>query len=214
MSIDVPTAGSPVLDTWGEAVADAINTSLLAAGFVPFAYPLGLHHGTASIGASAKAAVSGGLAGGALVPFMLIGPMAIQSVTIRNGDTASARSCEFAIYRDEGNGTLARVAGTDGTLSFTPVAVSDRTGDVSTPGTIIPPGIAWLGVRNTSSSQTFGMRYATVGTEAVGNMVWSDDTAAFPALGATFDTSAGAGISGTTYLCRLNGRVFGLSAAF
>ena len=212
VTIAVPTDGDDILGSWAADVAEAINASHYDAAFLPFAYPIGCPADVVSGATNALAAVSGGLAGSALVPFWLPGPLLIQSVTIRNGDTASARSCEFRLYRDNGQSALDFVTGTDGTLSFTPSAASDRTGNVSTPGTLITPGCVWLAIRNTSASQTFGLRRLAT-TELSGNVASIINTASLAALGSTLDTAIMTG-SPSLALARLNGRVFGGSAAF
>lgn len=211
-TIPVPTDGDDIVTSWGQDVAEAINATTYDEGFMPFAFPIGMTPGQASSGTSALAAVSGGNAGAALAPILLHAPMKIQSVTIRNGDTATARSCEFRLYRDKGASTLTFVTGTDGTLSFTPSAASDRTGNVSTPGTLLVPGVYWLAIRNTSASQTFALRrFATTELDANHGKVIA--AASVPALGATLDPS---GITSVNMIisCRLNGRVFADAAAF
>lgn len=214
MAITVPTPGALVQASWGADVTNAINTSLLAQSFIPYAYPLGsVFSATASSNIS-LAAVSSGLAGAILVPFPINGPMVIQSVTIRNGDTASARAAEFRLYRDSGDSTLDFITGTNGTFSFTPTVASDRTANVSTPGTIIQPGIIWLCLRNTSASQTFASSYTAAGTEAVGNVSAYIQTATVPALGTTLDISLFSSKTASSWVARLNGRFAGGTSAF
>lgn len=216
MSINAWTAGDPITAARLQEIADAINKTVYDEGFLPFAYPVGYEPPDASANSTALAAVSSGKAGINISPFYLPAPMRIQSVTIRNNDTASARSCEFGLYRDVGTATLQRVTGTDGTLSFTPGgAASDRTGNVSTPGTLLLPGTYWLAIRNTSGSQVFTMRRGTSAPEASGNLCYTDNTPNATSLGTTLDTSALTWTGSTAQaVARLNGRVWGGSAAF
>lgn len=180
-------------------------------GFMPYAYPVGLPLDVVSGSASTLSAVSGSNAGAGACAFYLTAPMAIQSVTVRNGDTATARSAEFRLYYDDGTSSLQFVTGTDGTLSFTPSAVSDRTGNVSSPGTVLPPGLYWLVLRVTNAQSFLWRRVAL--TELAGNGYIQQTAASVTALGSTINiTSWTAGPF--QYLARLNGRVFGQAAAF
>lgn len=183
-----------------------------AVGWLPYAYPIGITMDQASGSASTLAAVSGGNAGAGACAILVSAPMALQSVTIRNGDTASARAAEFRLYRDDGSATLAFITGTDGTLSFTPGAASDRTANVSSPGVLLVPGVYWLVLRNTSASQTFAYR-RVASTELAGNVFAQVTTASVAALGSTIDLTSWT-FNAFQFMARLNGRVFGQAAAF
>ena len=212
--IEVVSAGDELLAAWGESVADAIN-ELYDEGFLPFAFAAGWDGVEASATSSNLVAVSASKAGIMLVPFLLSAPMVLQSVTLRSADSASARAAEAALYRDVGTTTLERITGTDMTWSFTPSAASDRTTAIGTPGTVLPRGTVWLAIRNTSASQTFGIRRIAAATEAAGNYAVQDNTPNANALGATLDVSAlsPTGLSSPPCI-RLNGRVYGGVVAF
>lgn len=209
-TITVPAAGDPVQASWGSDVASAINAIQEDAEYLPFAFNIGAGP------QDATSTVTNMVAGGAaiLTPIFLAGTMLIQSITLRNGDTASARTCEMALYRDNGSGTLTQVTGTYATLSFTPSAASDRTANVATPGTELRPGIYWLCVRNSHATNTFGLRRLANATEVSGTACRSNSTG-IAALGATLDpiTNFSTNLTGAPYV-RLNGRVFGEAAAF
>ena len=214
MSIPSTPAGTPPLASWGQAVTDALN-AIGYQGFQPYAYPMGIDASAASTTQTNLVAVSASKAGILLIPIALRAPMLLQSITVRSSDTASARSCEMGLYRDTGSAILERVTGTDATLSFTPSAISDRTANVSAPGTPLLPGTYWLAIRNTSASQTFGVRRTTTYTELAGNLYGQDNVPNALALGSTLDTSGLTLTTGASQaLVRLNGRVFGGSAAF
>lgn len=214
-TIAIVSDGDPILADWPAAVAAALNASHFDAGFLPFAYPEGFAPSDASSINTTLTAVASSKAGIALIPFRLPGPMRIQSVTIRSGDTASARSGEGRLYRDVGSADLAEVPGTACSWSFTPSAPSDRTANVATPGTLLTPGGYWLAIRNTSATQSLGIRRVANATEVASSVAAYDNTPNAPALGATLATG---GLSLSTvmgqFMARLDGRVFGRSAAF
>jgi hypothetical protein len=209
MSLTVPASGDVVAASWGAEVSNRLNRG----NYMPFAVPAGWYSGMASTQNSSLLAVSASKAGCMLVPFPLAGSMLIQSVTLRQGSTASARSAEFRLYYDDGTTTLQFVTGTDGTFSFTPSAADDRTANVSTPGTLLYAGMYWLAVRNTSASQTFVVRRGADLTELSGNVYLQDNTPNVLALGSTLDTTTFTG-GVSLPLVRLNGRVLGGSSAF
>lgn len=213
-NIPVPTVGTPTKQSFAQAVADAINARV-PDGRQAFAYPAGLSVVTVSSGATTFIAVAAGLGGAVAIPIVLTEPMALQSITIRQGATASLRSCEFALYREPaGGGTpLQRITGTTGTFSFTPAAIDDRTANIATPGTVIAPGTVWLAIRNTSAAQPFLLR-RYIASELVANVSSVNNTTGEATLAATLNT-AGAAWGGSTslFFVRLNGRVFGQSTA-
>lgn len=214
MAIPAVVADTDILASWGEDVTDRLNELTETANFMPFAYPMGMSPGVASTGQSALIAVSGGNAGAIACPFELSGPMLIQSVSVRQGSTASARSCEFGLYRDVGNAAWARITGTTGTMSFTPSAADDRTANVATPGTLLLPGVVWLVIRNTHATQTFVVRRSPSVTELVLSTGWQDNTGGIASLGATLDPTSWDTKLDSFVIARLNGRVNAQSAAF
>lgn len=206
--IEVPGDGDLITQDWGESVADALNGSK----WVPHVLPIGMSQDVVSSSTVTLAAVSAGLGGVTCVPLFVPGIMSLQSVQIRQGSTASAREAEFGLYTDDGTTTLQRVTGTTGTFSFTPSAVDDRTANVAGVPKIIGPGIYWLVIRNTSTSQTFVIR-RTAPTELIAAGFGVQlTTASTAALGATLDTTGFSGPSGIP-LVRLQGRVLGKTAA-
>lgn len=212
-TIPVVSDGDVIFASTIAALAQAVNATVYDEGFLPFAYPIGFDPHVATGTQTNLAAVSSGKAGLMLVPFHLPAPMRIQSVSIRSSDTASARSCSCRIYRDVGTGVL-QSACTVSAFSFTPSAASDRTTNVTTPGTLLIPGTYWVAFLNSSASQTFGIRRMTAVTELAANFCAQDNVPNATALGSTLDTSL-LTLSGVSQAAvRLNGRVFGGSAAF
>jgi len=214
MAITVPVAGQQGQASWAASVANAVNTLNETANFLPCAYPLGHVLGGSHSASSALIAVVSSNGGAAAQAIWLPGPMLIQSVTIRQAATASARAAEFRIYRDVGTSSASFITGTDGTFSFTPASADDRTANVSVPGTLITPGVVWFVLRNTSTTQTFPLARQAATTELVGNGSAADMTTGIAALGSTIDITAFDTKNTGVFGVRLNGRVFGQTSAF
>lgn len=211
--IEIPIAGQPVTQTWGESVADAMN-AVEHLGRAGYAYPVGFSASDVSSAATSFGVVAAGLGGAMLQPIYVPAPMYLQSVSIRQGATSGAKTAEFALYYDTGSTTLTRVEGTAGTFSFTPTAADDRSADIGTPGTLINPGFYFLAIRNTSASEQFSVR-RLVATELVFSHSLANNSTKAAALGATLDYSAtGWAAQVSMYLVRLNGRVMGQASAF
>lgn len=208
MSTDVyvPTDGLGIATSWGAAVANRT-----AVGYLPYADSVPA--GSASASSTTLPAVSGGLGGAILIPIAVDAVLYIQSVTIRQGSTASQRSFEFALYRDTGSTTLERITGTDGSSTFTPSAIDDRTANVSTPGTLVEPGIVYLVVRCTHATNDLLVR-RLVPTELAGNRSMTNISTKEAALGSTITIGASWSGAANAHFARLNGRVMGGSSAF
>jgi hypothetical protein len=151
--------------------------------------------------------------GATLLPILVPAQMYVQSLSIYNTDTATARSWEWRLFRepDAGSATLVEVSGINGSESFTPGgAASVRTVNATTPG-LIQPGLYWLAVRCSHATNSFGIGTVATGTLA-GNA--SRTKSGVAALTTTLDASTG--WTGTTPLvgARLNGRVAGEGSAF
>jgi hypothetical protein len=175
-------------------------------GFQPFAY----HADAANLadGSTYGHAVNEARA----FPLYLHAPMKVQSLTIISGDTTLARTAEFRIYVDSGSNTFDFITGTNGTFSFTPSAISQRTANIATPGTIVGPGVVWLVLRNTHGSNTFGVRRVVVSS------VWSVGVTGLAtgqgALGSTINFTNYSSRTGFVYALRLDGRVGAEASAF
>lgn len=167
------------------------------------------------------AIVAAGIGDAIAVPFFLEGPMLLQSIAFIQGSTASLRTAEYRLYADNRTpgsaGAMDFVAGTDGTLSFTPAAVDIRVGTISAAPVYLAPGTYWLVLRNTSTAQTFQIRVAAAGG------TWATSTALamykftngtkVAALGSTIDVTSWADFVDHPAI-RLQGRVMGETVAF
>jgi hypothetical protein len=182
-------------------------------GYQPYAYPVGGGPQQAYATAQALAAAGGTLA----VPFTIDGSMLLESVSFWNTDAATARGpVEFALYEDRlGNANaLPILTGAVGSLaSWTPTVAAIRTITATGGPIYIPPGCYWLTLKNNHATVTLGLASAAAGTMA-GN-VGQTKTLTTSAFGATLDLVA-ATWTKVTWLpaIRLNGRSFGVAAAF
>jgi hypothetical protein len=183
------------------------------------------HSGNAEVGApawvptvgfSAVSNVTGGnlgINGGTFAAQVFVpAPLALRSLQYRNTDTATARSMEWGLYRDDGSATCTRVA--DGTDSFTPGAASNRTSAATGAPVSIVPGVYWLAVRNTGGATNFQVGLVTSGDSAAGLIGIQIQTLG-SALGATLDMTTGWTRTSTNiFVAYLRGSVFGEGSAF
>lgn len=183
-------------------------------GWLPFAYPWGISSVSVSTSNNNLIAVAAGLGGAVVTPIILAAPMNIQSVTVWQGATANARAAEFRIFRDNGDSTIDYITGTSGTFSFTPAAADERTANVGTPGTYLPPGVYFFALRNTSAAQTFVVRAVAGGAQLTGNNRYLWNTGGLAALGTTLDITSSESQTDGVMMVRLNGRIAGQSTAY
>lgn len=162
---------------------------LTPVGFTTQAYPPGFPMTDAFAGSAILAAVSSGNAGAAYTPIVLTAPMFLKAYRLRSNDTASLRTAEARLYvsRLDNSATCDFVTGTDATWSFTPGAASNQaSSDVSGAPVLLAPGLYFLVLRNTSSSQTFALASSAAGTLAATSSR-NITTASVAALGTTIN---------------------------
>lgn len=187
-------------------------------GWQPRAWPLHVQWSGAATSV-ALAANGGSIA----IPILVVGHMLLQSVTLRSADTATARTWGWDLYvqylnnGNAGENTLARIAACASNETFTPSAASNRTVDAGSAPIYLPPGIYWLVAQNRHATNTFAVQLAT------GVMAGDFDAAGFQTKtttnpnGATLDFVAATWTKetgGNSPYAKLNGRVFGQTAAF
>ena len=184
----------------------------ITSAYQPFAYALGTNMDTVSTGNTALAAVSGGLAGARAIPILVTAPMWLKSYTIWNTDTASLRTADCDLFMDTGSNTFAEGLYGLGfaSFSFTPSAASARTATLIGSRQPIMPGLYWFVIRNTSSTQTFGLGQVAAGSLAQ-NVARTTTTMANS--WGTIDIS-GWTASTAQSLVRLNGSIGHASAVF
>lgn len=186
-----------------------------AAGWMPWAYPMGIG-GADTIGTAVTALpVSGG---SIATPVQLTSHMLLDGLSIVNGDITGAHTLEWRLYKQQlnngnaGEATLAEVPSANGTFSFTPGAAGVFTSPASAV-TYLAPGLYWVVIRNTSATVTAALRQTATGT--FGSKNYQTKTLG-SGLSSTLDlvtgwTQVAAGVLGT----RFNGRVLGqVSATF
>jgi hypothetical protein len=184
-------------------------------GWLPFAYPQHFVANGTYTTAYAIAANGGSFA----IPMLLIAPMLLESVTLWNTDTASARKWGWDLYEqylnngNAGENTLTRVAASSADESFTATVASKRTITAGSAPVFLPPGLYWLVIQSRHATSTFGL-----GTASISGFVNNHHqvkTTGNP-NGATLDLVAATWtkINGSIPAVRMNGRVFGQTTAF
>lgn len=220
-AISSPATGLGVFtsDTYERDIYDGQRFRAISpVGWLPYALmePYGWN-GTITIGSDALAANGGSAA----VPIILRSHMLLQSVSIRNGDTASARTWAWDLYiQDLNNGnsgenTLRRVAASNGSETFTAAAASIRTLDVTSAPVYLPPGAYWLVVQNRHASNTFNVTNSTSSTNFWSTLTTSQIKTTTNPNGSTLDFVAATWTKADKwYFFRLNGRIFGQATSF
>lgn len=186
----------------------------LAQGWLPYAYPIG-YEPSGTIASPTTLAADGG---SYAAPVYLPAPMLFQSVSVRNYDTATARTWAWDLYQHYANdglssqNTLTRVANSTADDSFTPSAASTRTVNAASVPVRLGPGLYWIVIQNRHASSSFGLAGITENAFSVNT--GQTKTTTNP-NGATLDFVAATWTKTTDVRCiRLNGRVFGQTAAF
>jgi hypothetical protein len=192
------------VDTFTAALTDLVSAAQ-GNGLAAIVPAMGLQ--VANAGVSSPVLTANG--GAMLQPFLLPSSMLLQDISFRNGDTATARSMEFALYADNGNLLTPQVPGTHGSLAWTPAGVSTRFAPVDAPPTLIGPGFYWLCIRNTHPTNilTLGSVNVTVNTD---QFFGAQTIANIPPLGSTIAAATLWTKINQTPNCFLNGRAFGL----
>jgi len=179
-------------------------------GWLPYAYVEGLSS-TMTVASAANLAANGGTG---VYPVVLGAWMALQSVSVRNGNTGTQRTWGWGLYQqDVGTNVLNRVAASTADDTFTPGAASTRTLDAGSAPVVLPPGLYWIAVQCRHASNNFQLDHAAAGT--IARATSQTKTTTNP-NGATLDFTAATWTknSGAVPGVVLNGRVFGESTAF
>lgn len=146
-----------------------------------------------------------------IVPVRLVAPMALQSVSVRCTDTASARSWEWALYQDVGSANLTRVAVSNGSDAFTPSAASTRTLAASGAPVQLPAGVYWIAIRNNHGSNNFGLGFVIASSHFSGV---TGNRFKTTTLSDPLDLSTGWSTTDNTPVVVLRGRIAGESTAY
>jgi hypothetical protein len=188
---------------------------LPAVGFLPWVFAMGANPAQ-TFGTNTNLAANGGAFAAAVV---LSAPMLLRSVSVFNNNSSLQRSWNWYLYVQytqtevssensltlKANGTAAEV--------FTPGSTSERTILAATLPTFLPPGAYWLVIQCQHASNNFGVAGIAEGTFSDATISQTKTLAIPP--GNTLDFHAATWTKvGTTLGARLNGEVFGESAAF
>jgi hypothetical protein len=186
-------------------------------GWAPYAFALGFNQASTPTTVLTLPAYSNPNYGVVACPIDVQGHMLLQSVSIRNLNTSTARSWSWSLYEqylnngNAGENTLARVAVSNAADAWTPGAAGTRTSVASGAPVYLAPGIYWLTIVNDHATSTFDL-----GTVASGALAQNmAQTKPIPVPGATLDFVAATWTKITGIVgARLDGRVFGGAAAF
>lgn len=184
-------------------------------GWLPYAYPIGATAADALTTGTAIAANGGSVA----IPIRLEAPMLLESVSCVNDDAITQRSWNWALYEqylnngNAGENTLTRLAAGNANDTFTGSGVGNvRTITAASAPVYLPPGLYWLVFQNVHATSTFSL--GRVGASTMNANTAQIKTVAVP-LASTLDFVAATWTkNGATWGVRLNGRVFGQTAAF
>ncbi len=185
------------------------------AGWVPYAHPVSQFLNADFATALTLPANGGSVA----VPMMVTGHMLLQSVTIHQVSTGTARTWAWDLYEqflnngNSGENTVTRIAASNGSQNFTPTVASNQTLDVTSAPVYIAPGVYWLVIQNRHATNTL-----TVGVRAaLGTLVpntYQTKTTTNP-NGSTLDLVAATWTKATDWIgVMMNGRVLGQTAAY
>jgi len=151
------------------------------------------------------------------IPVILESSMLLESVTIRQLDTATARTWRWGLYEqylNNGNAaenSLVRLISCAAT-SFTPTAASNETAASATLPIYLPPGIYWLVIQNRHATSALTLGTMPAGTMALNTCQTKNVGSNMP------DPLDFVAATWTKQSCivgaRLNGRVFGETTAF
>lgn len=214
-TVESSTNGGSKIECTGNQRVYIVNpASDFAVGWQPYAYMIGFPQTTA-IGTSLAIAANGGTLA---VPVQLVAPMALESVSIWQTDTATDREWRWDLYLDAVNdalassNTLTRKAAATAVQAFTPSAASKQTLAAATDPTRLSPGLYWLAIQCTHATNAL-----TIGAIADNDFACNTGqtkTTSNP-NGATLDFVAVTWTKVTDLYCvRLNGQVFGGSGLF
>lgn len=201
---------------------DALNGNFIIGGYThglgithwqPYAYPVGMSPIDTGINVNLQAD------GGTVVaPIYLPGPMLLESVSVWNTNTATARTWGWDLYRQRLNtgnsseNTLQRVAACSANQTFTPTVASLRTITAGSAPVFLEPGIYWIAIQCRHATNVFGLLRSNVNIFGLNTSQQKNTT---NPNGATLDFVAATWTKRQEVpMCVLNGRVFGETTAF
>jgi hypothetical protein len=181
-------------------------------GWTPYAYPVASN--PASAWTSAVTVATGVVLA---IPMHVTGHMLLRSVSMRELSTTLARSWSWALYVQDlnnGNGaenSLRQVATSAAADTWTASAASTRTSAATSAPVYLVPGIYWLAIRSDQGTQNISVGTVATNTLAL-NMAQTKTTTLSSPL--DFVAATWTKTTGGCFGARLNGDVFGQTAAF
>jgi len=159
--------------------------------------------------------------GSAAIPILLSSHMLLQSVSVINTNTNLARKWRWDLYIEDlnngnaGENNLRRIAACTADESFTATAASKRTIAAASAPVYLPPGLYWLAIQATDTSNLFTLKSTTSADPLFTTSSWVQTKTTTNPNGATLDFVAATWTKNDNLFgVRLNGRVFGETAAF
>jgi len=209
------TPGGELGGSWGTPTVDASHavttgqSSQHARGQEPYVYPTGVTHTTTFTAANMPAN-----GGSRATRYVLGAPMYLDSVTVWNTDTGTARTWGWDLYyqNDPASATCTRVAASNADSTFTPSAASARTIVAGSAPVLLQPGVYWLVIQSRHATNTFGLGIVAAAAALALNMAQSKTTT--NPNGATLDMSTGWSRLTSQIGAVLQGRVFNEGALF
>lgn len=190
------------------------TATLPAAGWLPWAMPIGVDHKMDFSTASRVLAANGGAVATAII---VDAPMMLRSVAIYQNSSGLTRTWNWAIYRQDtqtetpAENTLTQVAVGAGE-TFTAVPGKREVNVIANGVVYLPPGCYWIVIQNQHATNNFSLGTVTV---AAGMGDTHQVKTLTNPFGSTLDFVAATWTKYPSYLgIRINGEVFGESTKF
>ncbi len=178
--------------------------------WAPQAFPVGFVNN-----ATYTTAVNLAVGAVAAIPFVIPSWMRVAAVRLWNTDTTLAREFEVAIYVDNFVNSAVQVADShDFAATWTAAAAAQRTMSYATSTRpFLPPGIAWVLIRNSHASNTLGIGTAAASSQTPTTNFWQ--TKSSVTLGSSVDLVLATWTKQTSIPCvSLVGSVLGQTTSF
>lgn len=184
-----------------------------AVGYLPFVYTNGLHAGHAIASNALNIAGNGGTVASHVV---LSASLILDRLVFFNRATTGTHTFEWRLYHSAQSATVNEVPGANGSLTYSPTALSYEIMPAVGAPVLLLPGAYWLAFRLTSATAVnIGAIPPSWGNTPTGtNSVHLVQTLS-SALGSTLDLVTGwTKPTSNMPMMRLDGRMFGEGSAF
>jgi len=212
-AVSVADAGGYFTGTDVEAVLAEL--AVKGVGHQMVALPLNFTH-SGAYGSNTDLAANGG---SIAIPFVLHQRMLLESVSVRNPNTATARTWGWNLYLQNTNtenaaeNTLTQVAASSADETFTPGAASTRTITAGSEPVTLQAGFYWLVIQCRHATNNFRVAISAAGVSYLPNINQIKTTT--NPNGSTLDFVAATWVKNNNiYAVWMNGEVFGQSNAW